>query len=99
MASDDVLLRTWLAAQPQRSRFRITDEALSYEQYAIAYRRNDPQFAAVVDHAFRRLAADRELARLYERWFMRRLPSGERLRLPMSPELETAFKALGQPTS
>ena len=98
VANDDVLLRTWLAAQPQRSLFRITDEALSYEPYAIAYRRDDPQFAVVVDHAFRRLAADRELARLYDRWFMRRLPSGELLRLPMTPQLETAFEALGQPS-
>ena len=48
---------------------------------------------------FRRLAESGEIRRIYERWFLRSLPSGVRLGLPMSPELERSFGMLGlQPT-
>ena len=49
---------------------------------------------------FRKLATNHDLAPLYEKWFMRRLPTGEQMNVPMSPQLEEAFKALDTaPTS
>jgi hypothetical protein len=36
------------------------------------------------------------LAELYNKWFLRRLPTGETLNLPMSPQLEEVFRMLGQ---
>jgi glutamate/aspartate transport system substrate-binding protein len=43
------------------------------------------------------MASERRLAELYNKWFMRRLPTGETLDLPMSPQLEEIFRVLGQP--
>ena len=56
-----------------------------------------PQFAAVVDRTFRQLAESRELRWIYRRWFQRRVVTGENLALPMSPQLESIFDALGLP--
>jgi glutamate/aspartate transport system substrate-binding protein len=60
-------------------------------------RRDDPAFAALVERTFQRLARERRLAELYNKWFTRRLPTGETLNLPISPQLEEFFRVLGQP--
>jgi glutamate/aspartate transport system substrate-binding protein len=44
------------------------------------------------------LAQTRELARIYEQWFIRKLPSGKTLGIAMSPQLESIFEAMGQST-
>ena len=61
------------------------------------FRKDDADFAAVVERSFARLAASREIVQLYDKWFLQRLPSGERLGLAMSPQLEEFFRALGVP--
>jgi glutamate/aspartate transport system substrate-binding protein len=61
------------------------------------FRMDDPAFAGVVERGFRRLAASREIVWIYDRWFLKRLPSGLRLGLPMSPQLEETFRILGLP--
>jgi glutamate/aspartate transport system substrate-binding protein len=43
------------------------------------------------------MARERRLDELYNKWFQRRLPTGETLGLPMSPQLEEIFSVLGQP--
>ena len=43
------------------------------------------------------MAADRRLTELYNKWLIRRLPTGETLDLPMSPQLAEIFRVLGQP--
>ena len=63
----------------------------------LVYRRDDPAFVAVVDPTFTRMASEQPLADLYNKWFLRRLPTGETLNLPMSPQLEEVFRMLGQP--
>jgi glutamate/aspartate transport system substrate-binding protein len=49
----------------------------------------------VVERTFRRLAESRELAWIYDKWFVRRLPGGEQLNLRMNPQLTTIFEGLG----
>jgi hypothetical protein len=44
----------------------------------------------------RRGGSERRLAELYNKWFLRRLPTGETLNLPISPRLEEVFRMLGQ---
>ena len=41
------------------------------------------------------MASERRLAELYNKWFLRRLPTGETLNLPISPQLEEIFRDAG----
>jgi glutamate/aspartate transport system substrate-binding protein len=96
-AADDVLLHAKVAETRAARRHRIVGEFLSYEPYALMYRKGDPDFGGVVEGAFRRLAASREIVGIYNKWFLKPLPSGVRLGLPMSPQLEELFRAIGLP--
>ena len=96
-ATDDILLYGMIARKHAEGGYMVVGDFLSYDPYAIMYRRNDPQFAKLVDDTFRRLAESRGLADVYVRWFERRLPDGERMNVPMSPQLREIFAALGLP--
>jgi ABC-type amino acid transport substrate-binding protein len=95
-ATDDVLL-AGLAATYDGQDYHVVGDYLSYEPYGLMYRKDDPAFAAVVEHGFRRLAESGALSALYIRWLVRRLPTGETLNIPMSAELAELFRELGQP--
>jgi glutamate/aspartate transport system substrate-binding protein len=45
----------------------------------------------------RDLARAGELRAIYNKWFVRTLPNGERLAVPMGPELTRSFEMLGMP--
>jgi glutamate/aspartate transport system substrate-binding protein len=94
-ATDDVLLYGFIATEPSARDMKVVGEYLSYDPYGLAYRRNDPAFAAIVDRTFTRMARERRLTELYNKWFLRRLPTGETLNLPMSAQLEEIFRVLG----
>lgn len=98
VAGDEVLLRGLLAERRVGKGYRMVGPALSHEPYALAFARGDPAFADVVRRTFRRLAASRDVVHVYDRWFVRPLPSGERLRLPMSRELEELWRVQGLPS-
>ena len=95
-AADDVILAGLLSQQRLRGRFITVGERLSLEPYAIAYARDDAEFQRVVRAAFRRMAASRELRATYDKWFVRPLPSGLRMDLPLIPELADEFAALAR---
>jgi glutamate/aspartate transport system substrate-binding protein len=96
-ATDDVLLYGLVAATKSGATYHVVGDFLSYDPYALMFRKDDADFAAVVERSFARLAADREIVQLYNRWFLQRLPTGERLGLAMSPQLEEFFRVLGVP--
>ena len=96
-ATDDVLLYGLVATTKSGAQYHVVGEYLSYDPYGLMYHKDDPDFAAVVDRAFSRLAQSRELVQLYNKWFQQRLPTGERLDLPMSPQLEEIFRVEGVP--
>jgi glutamate/aspartate transport system substrate-binding protein len=96
-ASDDILLSGFIATHEDGKRFGITGDYLSYEPYAIGFRRDDEDFAALVHDSFARMASEGALNRLYTEWLVDRLPNGERLNVPMSPHLAEMYRALGQP--
>jgi len=96
-ATDDVLLYGWIARSRKEREYQVVGEYLSYDPYGIMFRKDDPQFAAVVERTFRRLAESRELEWIYRRWFQRRTPTGENLALPMSAQLREIFRTLGLP--
>lgn len=97
-AGDDAVLFAAIVESDDPRGFKVLDEFLSYDPYGIMYRKNDAEFDALVNRTFERLARTRELARLYAQWFQRKLPSGKVLGIAMSPQLESIFESLGQPT-
>ena len=66
-------------------------DLLSHDPYGPMYRKGHPAFAAVVDRTFAHLAETRRILQTYSRWFLDRLPTGERLGRPTAPQLETIF--------
>lgn len=98
LAADDILLRGLLAETGRTREFRVVGEMLSFEPYGIMYPREDPALADAVERTLRGLAESREIVWIYDRWFVRPLPSGQRLDLPMSVELRRSFELLGLPT-
>jgi glutamate/aspartate transport system substrate-binding protein len=97
-ANDDVQLYGMLAETKSGSAYRVVGDFLTYADYALMLRKDDPEFSAVVELAFARLAGSREIVAIYEKWFLKPLPSGVRLNLPMSPHLEELFRVQGLPT-
>jgi glutamate/aspartate transport system substrate-binding protein len=96
-ASDDILLSGFIATRPDGKRFRVVGDFLSFEPYAITLRREDAAFADLVRSSFERMATEGALNRLYARWLVDRLPNGETLDVPMSPQLAEMYRVLGQP--
>lgn len=96
-ASDDILLSGLVATQPDLRRFRVVGDYLSFEPYAIAFRRDDPAFGGLVRQSFERMAQGGTLTALYNRWLTQPLPTGVALNLPMSPHLAEIYRALGSP--
>jgi len=93
-ATDDILLYGLIARHKSQDKFRVTGDYLSYDPYGIMFRKSEPQLAAVVERTFRKLGSNHDLIPLYEKWFVRRLPTGERLNVAISPQLEEAFKSM-----
>ncbi|CAL74618.1 Putative ABC transporter (substrate binding protein) [Bradyrhizobium sp. ORS 278] len=93
-ATDDILLSGLIARHKAQDKMRIVGDYLSYDPYGIMFRKDEPQLAAVVERAFRRLGSNHDLIPLYNKWFVRRLPTGERLNAAISPQLEQAFHVL-----
>jgi ABC-type amino acid transport substrate-binding protein len=93
-ATDDVLLFGLIARNAGAGKFDVIGEFLSYDPYGIMYRKADPQMQRLVAETFRDLADDGEIERQYKRWFMKSLPGGAALGLPMSPQLESLVRAM-----
>lgn len=96
-ASDDILLSGMLATRPNGRQFHVVGDYLSFEPYAITLRRDDPDFAELVKRSFVRMAEAGTLKALYNRWLTQKLPTGENLNLPISPQLAEMYRALGEP--
>jgi glutamate/aspartate transport system substrate-binding protein len=93
-ATDDILLHGLIAHHKAEAKMKVVGDYLSYDPYGIMFRKDEPQMAAAVEAAFRKLATNRDLLPLYQKWFVARLPTGEKLNVPISPQLEESFKVL-----
>lgn len=93
-ATDDILLSGLIARHKSQDKFRVVGDYLSYDPYGIMFKKDEPQLAAVVERAFRRLGSNRDLIPLYNKWFVARLPTGERMGVPISAQLEESFNVL-----
>src|SRR6266481_1697840 len=93
-ATDDILLYGLIARHKSQDKFKVTGEYLSYDPYGIMFRKGEPQLTAVVERTFRKLGSNRDLIPLYNKWFVARLPTGEKLNVAISPQLEESFRVL-----
>jgi glutamate/aspartate transport system substrate-binding protein len=97
-ATDDVLLYGFIAQDKAASRgqsdYEVVGDFLSYDPYGVMFRKDDPQMARLINESFQVLAQEGEIERQYKRWFLRKLPSGTSLDLPMSPQLETILQTM-----
>ena len=93
-ATDDILLYALIARHKAQDKFRVTGDYLSYDPYGIMFRKGEPQLTALVERTFHKLGSNRDLIPLYNKWFVARLPTGEKLNVAISPQLEEAFNVL-----
>jgi glutamate/aspartate transport system substrate-binding protein len=97
-ATDDVLLYGFIAQKKLKGQVEVVGDLLSYDPYGVMYRKNDPMMARVVNDSFQRMAQDGEIERQYRHWFLRKLPLGESIDLPMSAHLESIIEATARPS-
>ena len=71
---DDVLLAGQIANLSNPQDFTILDAALSVEPYGAMFRKNDPQFKALVDKTVVGMIQSGELEKLYQKWFESPIP-------------------------
>ncbi len=95
-ATDDILLYGLIARHKSQYKMKVVGDYLSYDPYGIMFRKGEPELAAAVERSFRKLATNHDLMPLYEKWFVSRLPTGEKLNVPISPQLEESFKVLDE---
>jgi glutamate/aspartate transport system substrate-binding protein len=93
-ATDDILLYGLITRHKSQDKFKVTGDYLSYDPYGIMFRKGEPQLSAVVERTFRKLGTNHDLVPLYNKWFVSRMPTGERMNVAISPQLEVAFKVL-----
>ena len=89
---DDILLFSLVATSKSPGDYVISADALSVEPYGIMLRREDPAFKKVADDATASLYQSAEGQKLYDKWFMKKIPpKGLNLNVPIGAELKKAF--------
>src|SRR5258705_2163378 len=90
---DDILLASFVAGSKDPGAYVISRDALSKpEPYGIMLRKDDPAFKKVVDAATAALYQGGEGQKLYDKWFMQKIPpKGLNLNAPISAELKHEF--------
>src|SRR6202795_2381370 len=90
---DDILLASFVAGSKDPDAYIISRDAFSKpEPYGIMLRKDDPAFKKVVDAATAALYQSAEGQKLYDKWFMQKIPpKGLNLNAPISAELKNEF--------
>ena len=90
---DDILLASFAAGSKDPGAYVISADAFSKpEPYGIMLRKDDPSFKKVTDDATAALYQSPEGQRLYDKWFMQKIPpKGLNLNVPIGAELKKAF--------
>jgi glutamate/aspartate transport system substrate-binding protein len=90
---DDILLASFVAGSKDPAAYVMSKDAFSKpEPYGIMLRKDDPTFKKVVDAATAALYTSGEGLKLYDKWFMQKIPpKGLNLNAPISPELKAEF--------
>jgi glutamate/aspartate transport system substrate-binding protein len=90
---DDILLASFVAGSKDPDAYVMSKDAFSKpEPYGIMLRKDDPAFKKVADAATAALYTSGEGEKLYDKWFMQKIPpKGLNLNAPISPELKAEF--------
>ena len=90
---DDILLASFVAGSKDPGSYVISTDAFSKpEPYGVMLRKDDPAFKKVVDAATAALYQSGEGQKLYDKWFMEKIPpKGLNLNTPIGPELKHEF--------
>jgi glutamate/aspartate transport system substrate-binding protein len=90
---DDILLAAFAVGSKNPDAYAISSDAFSRpEPCGIMLRKDDPAFKKVVDDATAALYQSAEGPKLYEKWFMQKIPpKGLNLNVPMGAELRREF--------
>src|ERR1700712_4923994 len=90
---DDILLASFVAGSKDPEAYVISSDAFSKpEPYGIMLRKDDPAFKKVADDATAALYRSAEGQKLYDKWFMQKIPpKGLNLNAPISAELKHEF--------
>jgi glutamate/aspartate transport system substrate-binding protein len=90
---DDILLASFVAGSKDPSAYVISTDAFSKpEPYGIMLRKDDPAFKKLADDATAALYTSGEGLKLYDKWFMQKIPpKGLNLNTPIGPELKHEF--------
>ena len=89
---DDVLLAGQIANLSNPDDFMILDASLSKEPYGPMFRKDDPQFKALVDETILEMMRSGRLAELYKTWFEKPIPpKNVNLAFPMNQTTKDLF--------
>lgn len=90
---DDILLASLVAGSKAPGDYVISKDAFSKpEPYGIMLRKDDPAFKKVADAATAALYQSPEGTKIYEKWFMSKIPpKGLNLNVPIGPEQKKSF--------
>ena len=90
---DDILLASLVAGSKEPGSYVISKDAFSKpEPYGVMMRKDDPAFKKVVDAATSALYKSADGQKLYDKWFMQKIPpKGLNLNTPIGAELKHEF--------
>jgi glutamate/aspartate transport system substrate-binding protein len=90
---DDILLASFVAGSKDPGAYVISKDAFSKpEPYGIMIRKDDPAFKKVADAATSALYKSGDGQKLYDKWFMQKIPpKGLNLNTPIGAELKHEF--------
>lgn len=89
---DDILLAGQIANARNPKDFAIVGESLRTENQSLMFRKDDPEFKAVVDRVVIGMMKSGEMEKLYAKWFMSPIPpKGININYPLNAETKDAF--------
>lgn len=93
MVLEDVQLAGLMARARSPGDYKLLDERLRDEPYGFMFRKDDPQFKALVDDTLVRLMKSGEINEIYAKWFTRPVPpAGVSLNYPMPAAVREAYR-------